>query len=594
MNLYRAIEKAFWFTLTRKIIGNVAALLLPQVILISSAFYLIKKLEAATQELNNPEVIQPLIENFWWLLGISSLLTLAVATFAIFFMQRIFVKPIRDITKVLQAIKEKDGDISATLPSYTHDEISLMSRSYNEFANQLREMLDRARDNSVKVALDSAKVQKNVIQANISSTKQEKRAAQIFYASEQGMLAVNEIAENTLQISDQTQHNLEEVQFSSNELQGVAEQIQNVAKLAQSFQTTVTQLSENSENIRRTLGMVEDFAEQTNLLALNASIEAARAGEAGRGFAVVADEVRGLAHQVGEATQEINQNINQMTELVAETQVGSETILTNVQEAEGFMQKTSTQFLEMVAAFEQISQQLGTISSAIEEMSNTNRKTHKNLGKITDLSLSVKDDMEESLETAHALEASTQDTQELLSQFSIGFGGFERVTQQSIAWAAEVEAALEEFYAQGVNIFDTNYRPVNDPKDPIVQYSTSYISACQSKLQRIYDNFLQQEPEFAYAVGITKDGFVPIHHAKISHPLTGNLEVDNIKTRHQRFYFTSRAEKRRSTHENTFLMQTFIRDTGEILNDLSVPIYVQGRRWGSLITAFNPEILLEK
>lgn len=591
MSLYRAIEKAFWFTLTRKIIGNVAALLIPQAVLVSAAIYLVKKLEVAATASNSPEIINQLLSHFWWLLGISSLLALGVAVFTIIFMQHIFVKPIRDITQVLQAIKEKDGDISATLPDYTHDEISLMAKSYNEFADQLRDMIDQARDHSVEVALNAARVQKNVIQANASSTKQEKRADQIFHASEQGMQATNEIAENTLQISDQTQRNLEEIQFSSNELQGVTEQIQNVAKLAVSFQNTVSQLSQNSQNIRQTLGMVEDFAEQTNLLALNASIEAARAGEAGRGFAVVADEVRGLAQKVGEATEIINQNINQMTGLVQETETGSETILQSVQEADGFMQRTSHQFIEMVTAFEQISQQLTTISAAIEEMSNTNRKTHKNVGKITDLSHAVKDDMQESLETAYQLETATQDTQELLSQFNIGFGGFERVTQQCLAWAAQVEEVLEDYQRQGVNVLDTNYQAIN-PEGPIVQYNLSYIDTCQSKLQQLYDSFLQEQPEFSYAVGITKDGLVPIHHAKISHPLTGDPEVDNLKTRHKRFYFSSRAEKRRCTHESPFLMQTFIRDTGEILNDLSIPLYVNGQRWGSLITGFDPSLLL--
>lgn len=593
MSLYRAIEKAFWFTLTRKIIGNVAALLIPQAILVSAAIYLVKKLEVAATASNSPEIINQLLSHFWWLLGVSSLLALGVAVFTIIFMQHIFVKPIRDITQVLQAIKEKDGDISATLPDYTHDEISLMAKSYNEFADQLRDMIDQARDHSVEVALNAARVQKNVIQANASSTKQEKRADQIFHASEEGMQAANEIAENTLQISDQTQRNLKDIQVSSNELQGVTEQIQNVAKLALSFQETIHQLSSNSENIRTTLGMVEDFAEQTNLLALNASIEAARAGEAGRGFAVVADEVRGLAQKVGEATQIINQNINQMTGLVKQTETGSETILQSVQEADGFMQRTSSQFIEMVAAFEQISQQLTTISAAIEEMSNTNRKTHTNVGKITDLSRAVKDEMKESLETAYQLETATQDTQELLSQFSIGFGGFERATQQCLTWANKLEKTLESYYEQGVNVFDNNYRALN-PEGAIVQYMTDYIPPLQNILQPMYDGFLQENSGFTYAVGITKDGFVPIHHAAVSEPLTGDIEIDNLKSRDKRIYFNGRVEQRRCTHESPFLMQTFIRDTGEILNDLSIPIYVKGQRWGSLITGFDPSLLLAK
>ena len=29
--------------------------------------------------------------------------------------------------------------------------------------------------------------------------------------------------------------------------------------------------------------------------------------------------------------------------------------------------------------------------------------------------------------------------------------------------------------------------------------------------------------------------------------------------------------------------------TGEVLNDLSIPIYLNGQHWGALIMGFNPE-----
>src|SRR5690606_31554239 len=103
--------------------------------------------------------------------------------------------------------------------------------------------------------------------------------------------------------------------------------------------------------------------------------------------------VRNLAQKVGQATQEINSNISEMTSLVAKTEQGSSTILENVQEAESFLTRTSDQFINMVASFEQMSQQLATISTAIEQLSATNRLTHHNVTKIAELSHSVKEDM---------------------------------------------------------------------------------------------------------------------------------------------------------------------------------------------------------
>jgi methyl-accepting chemotaxis protein len=33
-------------------------------------------------------------------------------------------------------------------------------------------------------------------------------------------------------------------------------------------------------------------------------------------------------------------------------------------------------------------------------------------------------------------------------------------------------------------------------------------------------------------------------------------------------------------HEHSFLLQTYRRDTGELMHDISAPIYVKGRHWG--------------
>lgn len=591
MSLYRAIEKAFWYTLTRKIVGNVVAMLLPTALLMLGVAYLLTGLQQKLDGLGIAQDSLPQLDSFWLLLAVVGVFAAVIGIFMIFFMRAIFVKPIQDITGVLQAIKDKDGDISAVLPDYTFDEISDMARSYNEFASQLKEMISQTRTHSVDVALNAARVQKMVQQANRSSTTQESRAEEIFESSSQSTQAIDEIAVNTTHISDQTHNNLREVHQSSVDLDKASEQVQGVARLAQGFQETVSTLSKNSENITQILRLVEEFSSQTNLLALNASIEAARAGEAGRGFAVVADEVRGLAQKVGEATQQINTNIAEMSSLVAQTEAGAGSILNNVQEAEVFLTRTSGQFITMVASFEQMSQQLNTISTAIEELSTTNRLTHQNVASIAELSHSVKEDMDESQNSAYELEEATQKTQEVLSRFIIGYGGFEAITQMGLGWAEQVMQAMEAVSSKGVNLFSKDYQALN-PHEKYVQYSTSYLQNIQAALQPVLDGFLEQQPDFIYAVATNTEGYIPVHHSRVSRPRTGDAEVDNTYSRNMRKYFDSRAERRRCTHDSPFLLQTFIRDTGEIINDLSIPLYVSGQRWGSLIMGFETSKLL--
>jgi len=595
MSLYTAIEKAAFNTLTKKIVGNVIFLLLPHLVLILVGFYyaadLRELLHSIDLNASQLEAIESSLMALMLATGTTVALALLAGIFTIFFMRHLFLRPIREITSVLRAIKEKDGDISATLPEYTHDEISEMAAAYNEFSASLKRMIAESQRRSVSVALCATRLQKVVIQAHASAERQEGQAQLVFQSSQESTQAIDEIAQSTLTISEQNNSNMQEVHGSSEELKRVQEQIKAVCDLAVGFQQTVDKLSENSGNITNILSMVKDFSDQTNLLALNASIEAARAGEAGRGFAVVADEVRNLSQKVSAATQQIDRNISEMSDLVESTRSSAHNILDYVENTDQFIVSTNEQFARMVHDFEEVNAQLTGISAAIDELSHTNRESHNHVREITELSGGIRDEMAQSRTYSEELEISTEETQELLSRFIIGYGGFERMIQTGKHWAHETVEAMQRLQAEGVSLFDHNYRCTNKGQKP-EKFDCSYTNRFEQALQPLFDRFIAERPEFIYAIAVDKNGYAPAHHAKVSKPLTGNFNVDNLQSRNRRIFNGNRAEKRRASHTSPFLLQTFVRDTGEVLNDLSIPIFLNGQHWGALIMGFNPEQLL--
>lgn len=56
--------------------------------------------------------------------------------------------------------------------------------------------------------------------------------------------------------------------------------------------------------------------------------------------------------------------------------------------------------------------------------------------------------------------------------------------------------------------------------------------------------------------------------------------------------FNNPVESRAARNTEGFLLQTYPRDTGEIVNDLSMPIYVKGQHWGALRFGLTTEALL--
>ena len=145
MSLYRAIERTFFNTLTKKIIGNVAFLLIPNLVVIGIGYWLYNNLLSLRDVLGSEHALSgqimatadSLFQASAWILAFSVL----AAGFTVVFMRHLFLTPIRNMTDVLRAVKDKDGDISATLPDETFDEISAMAESYNGFSTSLKQMI---------------------------------------------------------------------------------------------------------------------------------------------------------------------------------------------------------------------------------------------------------------------------------------------------------------------------------------------------------------------------------------------------------------------------------------------------------------------
>ena len=117
-------------------------------------------------------------------------------------------------------------------------------------------------------------------------------------------------------ISADTQTADKEIAAGHNNLQEMMNQVEETNTAGNRATEEMAKLSEYAEKMGTIINVIEGVTTQTSLLSLNASIEAARAGEAGKGFAVVAGEISSLAGQTSEATTEITSIIQNITEEV--------------------------------------------------------------------------------------------------------------------------------------------------------------------------------------------------------------------------------------------------------------------------------------
>jgi methyl-accepting chemotaxis protein len=111
------------------------------------------------------------------------------------------------------------------------------------------------------------------------------------------------------------------------------------------------------------------------------------------------------------------------------------------------------------------------------------------------------------------------------------------------------------------------------------KHTTAFDSFTDKVLPEIQEPILDNNDFIIYAGAVDVNGYFPTHNIKFSQPLTGNYDTDLANNRTKRI-FSDKTGSRCGSNTESFLLQTYKRDTGEIMHDLSAPIYVNGKHWG--------------
>ncbi|MFN3247619.1 MAG: hypothetical protein ACK42K_13035 [Leptonema sp. (in: bacteria)] len=98
-------------------------------------------------------------------------------------------------------------------------------------------------------------------------------------------------------------------------------------------------------------------------------------------------------------------------------------------------------------------------------------------------------------------------------------------------------------------------------------------------------------PAFVFAVLNDDHGYIPTHNLKYSKPLTGNYDIDLVGNRTKRIFDDTTGIKAATNKDKPFLLQSYRRDTGEIMHDISVPVHVFGKHWGAVRIGFKLDVL---
>jgi methyl-accepting chemotaxis protein len=156
-----------------------------------------------------------------------------------------------------------------------------------------------------------------------------------------------------------------------------------------------------------------------------------------------------------------------------------------------------------------------------------------------------------------------------------------RMFQVARQAADAVQVAFEQAIQQGEisaqDLLSLDHFPIQGTNP--TKYSSRFDAFTDRVLPAIQEQVLSQDPTLVFAICTNKRGYVPTHNDKFAKAPTGIYEQDLVNSRSKRI-FSDRTGSRCGAHTKKVLLQTYKRDTGEIMHDLSVPIYLQGTHWG--------------
>ena len=440
-------------------------------------------------------------------------------------------------------------------------------------------------------------------------------------------------AESSSRMADLSQEGLKESEQSIATVRELRRQTGLTDQRLQALMEKILQVTEVSR-------VIEEIASRTGLLSLNAAIEAAHAGTAGRGFAVVADEVRKLADRTALQTKEIGDLLGAIQGDLQPAREAMDRSLSLAIETGGQVETVGLRLTELASLAQETAGHVNLIAhSSAEEDAAAQRLLEASARLVSSMD-GLKGESEALAADTFRMTSLTEAGHRHLAPYDTG-SLFHRSLDLGRELAHRAAEVLEGPVRTGAlrleDVLDFRYTEIKGdavrslsprfnvdriPQEGFVppKYHTAYDMQVDRPLQALFDEILAREPRLIFALIIDLNSYAPAHNSCFAKDCTGIPEKDLAGNRVKRFFTDNLVLVRGGRHgigeageglperasrtdflragaalneppggTLDFLVQTYARDTGALVTVLTVPLFVQGQRYGVSLLGWTEE-----
>ena len=249
----------------------------------------------------------------------------------------------------------------------------------------------------------------------------------------------------------------------------------------------------------------------------------------------------------------------------------------------------SQQLLEIAEHGQALQGEVAGIAQASADSQRRLQEQGENLRLLREDSTASRTQISQLAEAAQRLLDAAEQSSEQLAAVALDDyhqGMLELAEQAARAIATRFEADLASGRISAAELFDRQLQAI--PGSQPTRFHSRFDAYTDEVLPALQEPLLDRHPALVYAIATTPEGYVPTHNQAFAQPPTGDLAQDMLRCRSKRL-FNDRTGRRCGSHQQRLLLQTYSRDTGELMHDLSVPLWVNGRHWGGVRLGYRPQ-----